>query len=107
MSSPWVPRPRTPPSIRPAIRGISAASRAGPAGAPAAPPGAPAHTGGGPARHPPAVTGIVGHKPTYGAVSRYGLIAFSSSLDQAGPMARNVLDAALLDEATGGHDPAD
>ena len=59
--------------------------------------------------HPPArsVTGLVGHKPTYGSVSRYGLIAFSSSLDQAGPMARTVLDAALLHEAIGGHDPLD
>jgi aspartyl-tRNA(Asn)/glutamyl-tRNA(Gln) amidotransferase subunit A len=49
----------------------------------------------------------VGHKPTYGGVSRYGLIAFSSSLDQAGPMARTVLDAALLHEVIGGHDPRD
>ena len=46
-------------------------------------------------------------KPTYGAVSRYGLIAFSSSLDQAGPFARNVLDAALLHAAIAGHDPLD
>ena len=49
----------------------------------------------------------VGHKPTYGAVSRYGLIAFSSSLDQAGPFGRTVLDAALLHEVIAGHDPAD
>jgi aspartyl-tRNA(Asn)/glutamyl-tRNA(Gln) amidotransferase subunit A len=62
---------------------------------------------GGSIRQPAAVTGIVGHKPTYGSVSRYGLIAFSSSLDQAGPMARTVLDAALLHEAIGGHDPRD
>jgi aspartyl-tRNA(Asn)/glutamyl-tRNA(Gln) amidotransferase subunit A len=62
---------------------------------------------GGSIRQPAAVTGIVGHKPTYGGVSRYGLIAFSSSLDQAGPLARTVLDAALLHEAIGGHDPAD
>jgi aspartyl-tRNA(Asn)/glutamyl-tRNA(Gln) amidotransferase subunit A len=62
---------------------------------------------GGSIRQPAAVTGIVGHKPTYGSVSRYGLIAFSSSLDQAGPMARTVLDAALLHEAIGGHDPCD
>ena len=46
-------------------------------------------------------------KPTYGAVSRYGLVAFSSSLDQAGPFARTVLDAALLHEAIAGHDPLD
>jgi aspartyl-tRNA(Asn)/glutamyl-tRNA(Gln) amidotransferase subunit A len=62
---------------------------------------------GGSVRQPAAVTGLVGHKPTYGSVSRYGLIAFSSSLDQAGPMARTVLDAALLHEAIAGHDPRD
>ncbi len=62
---------------------------------------------GGSIRQPAAVTGIVGHKPTYGAVSRYGLIAFSSSLDQAGPLGRTVLDAALLHEVIAGHDPAD
>ena len=62
---------------------------------------------GGSIRQPAALTGLVGHKPTYGAVSRYGLIAFSSSLDQAGPMARTVLDAAVLHEAIGGHDPRD
>jgi aspartyl-tRNA(Asn)/glutamyl-tRNA(Gln) amidotransferase subunit A len=62
---------------------------------------------GGSIRQPAAVTGLVGHKPTYGSVSRYGLIAFSSSLDQAGPMARTVLDAALLHEAIGGHDACD
>ncbi len=62
---------------------------------------------GGSIRQPAAVTGLVGHKPTYGSVSRYGLIAFSSSLDQAGPMARTVLDAAVLHEAIAGHDPQD
>ncbi len=62
---------------------------------------------GGSIRQPAAVTGLVGAKPTYGGVSRYGLIAFSSSLDQAGPIARTVLDAALLHEVIGGHDPAD
>jgi aspartyl-tRNA(Asn)/glutamyl-tRNA(Gln) amidotransferase subunit A len=62
---------------------------------------------GGSIRQPAAVTGIVGHKPTYGAVSRYGLIAFSSSLDQAGPFARTVLDTALLYETIAGHDPCD
>ncbi|MGY1602897.1 Asp-tRNA(Asn)/Glu-tRNA(Gln) amidotransferase subunit GatA [Geodermatophilus sp. SYSU D00815] len=62
---------------------------------------------GGSIRQPAAVTGLVGHKPTYGSVSRYGLIAFSSSLDQAGPMTRTVLDAALLHEVIGGHDPCD
>jgi aspartyl-tRNA(Asn)/glutamyl-tRNA(Gln) amidotransferase subunit A len=62
---------------------------------------------GGSIRQPGAVTGTVGAKPTYGGVSRYGLIAFSSSLDQAGPCARTVLDAALLHEVIGGHDPRD
>jgi aspartyl-tRNA(Asn)/glutamyl-tRNA(Gln) amidotransferase subunit A len=62
---------------------------------------------GGSIRQPAALTGLVGHKPTYGTVSRYGLIAFSSSLDQAGPFARTVLDAALLYETIAGHDPRD
>jgi aspartyl-tRNA(Asn)/glutamyl-tRNA(Gln) amidotransferase subunit A len=62
---------------------------------------------GGSIRQPAAVTGIVGHKPTYGTVSRSGLIAFSSSLDQAGPFGRTVLDAALLYDAVAGHDPLD
>jgi len=62
---------------------------------------------GGSIRQPAAVTGTVGVKPTYGGVSRYGLVAFSSSLDQAGPCARTVLDAALLHEAIAGHDPMD
>jgi len=62
---------------------------------------------GGSIRQPAAVTGIVGHKPTYGAVSRYGLIAFSSSLDQAGPFARTVTDTALLHQVLAGHDPLD
>ncbi|MEY9935779.1 Asp-tRNA(Asn)/Glu-tRNA(Gln) amidotransferase subunit GatA [Streptacidiphilus sp. MAP5-3] len=62
---------------------------------------------GGSIRQPGAVTGTVGVKPTYGSVSRYGLIAFSSSLDQGGPCARTVLDAALLHEAIAGHDPMD
>ena len=62
---------------------------------------------GGSIRQPAAVTGTVGVKPTYGAVSRYGLVAFSSSLDQAGPCARTVLDTALLHEAIAGFDPKD
>jgi aspartyl-tRNA(Asn)/glutamyl-tRNA(Gln) amidotransferase subunit A len=62
---------------------------------------------GGSIRQPAAVTGTVGAKPTYGGVSRYGLIALASSLDQAGPCARTVLDAALLHEVIGGHDPCD
>jgi len=62
---------------------------------------------GGSIRQPAAVTGTVGVKPTYGAVSRYGLVAFSSSLDQAGPCARTVLDAALLHEVIAGYDQMD
>ena len=62
---------------------------------------------GGSIRQPAAVTGTVGVKPTYGGVSRYGLVAFSSSLDQAGPCARTVLDAAYLHEAIGGYDGMD
>ena len=62
---------------------------------------------GGSIRQPAAVTGTVGVKPTYGGVSRYGLIAMASSLDQAGPCARSVLDAALLHDVIGGHDPLD
>ena len=62
---------------------------------------------GGSIRQPAAVTGTVGVKPTYGAVSRFGLVAFSSSLDQAGPCARTVLDTALLHEAIAGYDEKD
>jgi aspartyl-tRNA(Asn)/glutamyl-tRNA(Gln) amidotransferase subunit A len=62
---------------------------------------------GGSIRQPAAVTGTVGVKPTYGGVSRYGLVAFSSSLDQGGPCARTVLDAALLHEVIAGYDPLD
>ncbi|WP_433433769.1 Asp-tRNA(Asn)/Glu-tRNA(Gln) amidotransferase subunit GatA [Nonomuraea sp. CA-141351] len=71
---------------------------------------APLSTGtdtGGSIRQPASVTGIVGMKPTYGGSSRYGIIAFASSLDTPGPFARNVLDAALLHEAFSGHDPMD
>ncbi|MEO5340397.1 MAG: Asp-tRNA(Asn)/Glu-tRNA(Gln) amidotransferase subunit GatA [Magnetococcus sp. MYC-9] len=62
---------------------------------------------GGSIRQPAALTGITGLKPTYGRVSRYGMIAFASSLDQAGPMTRSVADAALLLQAMAGHDPLD
>jgi len=62
---------------------------------------------GGSIRQPAAVTGTVGVKPTYGAVSRYGLVAMASSLDQPGPCARTVLDAALLHQAIAGHDSLD
>jgi aspartyl-tRNA(Asn)/glutamyl-tRNA(Gln) amidotransferase subunit A len=62
---------------------------------------------GGSIRQPAAVCGIVGVKPTYGGSSRYGVVAFASSLDTPGPLARTVLDAALLHEAMSGHDPCD
>jgi aspartyl-tRNA(Asn)/glutamyl-tRNA(Gln) amidotransferase subunit A len=62
---------------------------------------------GGSIRQPAALCGIVGMKPTYGAVSRYGMVAFASSLDQCGPLTRNVTDAALLLRHLVGRDPCD
>jgi aspartyl-tRNA(Asn)/glutamyl-tRNA(Gln) amidotransferase subunit A len=62
---------------------------------------------GGSIRQPAALCGVVGMKPTYGAVSRYGLVAFASSLDQIGPLAITVADAALVFDVIGGHDAAD
>ncbi len=62
---------------------------------------------GGSIRQPAACCGVVGLKPTYGRVSRYGIIAFASSMDQVGPLAKDVRDAAILLEAIAGHDPAD
>jgi len=62
---------------------------------------------GGSIRQPAAVCGIVGTKPTYGGSSRYGVVAFASSLDTPGPFGRTVLDTALLHEAMSGHDPMD
>jgi len=62
---------------------------------------------GGSIRQPAALCGVVGFKPTYGLVSRFGLVAFSSSFDQIGPLARSVADALTLFEAVAGHDPLD
>src|SRR5262249_8820469 len=62
---------------------------------------------GGSIRQPAAFTGIVGIKPTYGRCSRWGIVAFASSLDQAGPFARSVRDAAILLRSMAGHDPRD
>ncbi len=62
---------------------------------------------GGSIRQPAALCGLVGVKPSYGLVSRYGLIAFASSLDQIGPLTKTVMDAAIVLEAIAGHDPMD
>ncbi|MGF1549476.1 MAG: Asp-tRNA(Asn)/Glu-tRNA(Gln) amidotransferase subunit GatA [Sphingomonadaceae bacterium] len=70
-------------------------------------PGATGTDTGGSIRQPAAFTGIAGIKPTYGRCSRWGMVAFASSLDQAGPMARSVADCALMLEAMAGHDPGD
>ncbi len=70
-------------------------------------PGATGTDTGGSIRQPASFTGIVGLKPTYGRVSRWGIVAFASSLDQAGPMTRSVADAALMLQAMAGHDAKD
>ncbi len=70
-------------------------------------PGATGTDTGGSIRQPAALSGVCGLKPTYGVVSRYGMVAFASSLDQGGPMARTAADLALLLNAMAGHDPRD
>src|SRR3954469_7939651 len=62
---------------------------------------------GGSIRQPAALTGVVGLKPTYGRVSRYGVVSFASSLDQVGPLARTVADVALLLQVLAAHDDKD
>src|SRR5690606_6896413 len=62
---------------------------------------------GGSIRQPAAFCGVVGLKPTYGAVSRFGVVAFASSLDQVGPITKDVTDCALVLNAITGHDPMD
>ena len=69
--------------------------------------GATASDTGGSIRQPAAITGVAGIKPTYGRCSRWGMVAFASSLDQAGPLARNVRDCAILLRSMAGHDPKD
>ncbi len=112
-SSRWAPRTRTPATARCSTRwdrervpgGSSGGSAAAVAGRLA--PCAIGTDTGGSIRQPAALCGIVGLKPTYGAISRYGMIAFASSLDQCGPLTRDVADAALLLQAMQGRDRCD
>ena len=112
-SSRWARRTRTRRTGRCAIRGIPTRVPGGSSGGSAAAVAAGLVAGalgtdtGGSIRQPAALTGTTGLKPTYGRVSRYGVVAFASSLDQVGPFGRSALDCAHLLEAIAGHDPHD
>src|SRR5664279_3335822 len=95
-SSPWARPTRRVSMARRSIRGAARLCR-----------GATATDTGGSIRQPAAITGTVGIKPTYGRCSRWGIVAFASSLDQAGPIARTVRDSAILLRSMAGHDPKD
>jgi len=102
VESPW----RRAGDNRPLVPGGSSGGSAAAVAARAAP-GAIGTDTGGSIRQPAALSGIVGMKPTYGRCSRWGIVAFASSLDQAGPMTRSVRDAAIMLGAMAGHDPKD
>ena len=102
VESPW----RKPGDNRPLVPGGSSGGSAAAVSAHAAIAATGTDTGGS-IRQPAAFTGIVGLKPTYGRCSRWGIVAFASSLDQAGPMTRSVTDAAIMLGVMAGHDPKD
>src|SRR5438445_628477 len=102
VTSPWRRRGANTPLVPGGSSGGSAAAVAA-----FLAPGATGTDTGGSIRQPAAFTGIVGLKPTYGRCSRWGIVAFASSLDQAGPLTRSVRDAAILLRSMAGHDPKD